>query len=104
MLSFSFIWRMFLSANRHPPRIKSGAGFRRNMRWSIGRRERRPDHLLDPARAGDQHDEAIEAERAAARLRHRGEGRQEVFVDRIADAIAALHLGHLALEPPALLG
>jgi hypothetical protein len=25
-------WRMFLSANRCPPRIKSGAGFRRNMR------------------------------------------------------------------------
>src|SRR5262249_13205007 len=25
-------WRIFLSANRCPPRIKSGAGFRRNMR------------------------------------------------------------------------
>src|SRR5712692_896626 len=25
-------WRMFLSANRYPPRIKSGAGFRRSMR------------------------------------------------------------------------
>src|SRR6202021_2335516 len=30
-LAFS-TWRMFLSANRRPPRIKSGAGFRRNMR------------------------------------------------------------------------
>ena len=29
---FGLIWRMILSANRLPPRIKSGAGFRRNMR------------------------------------------------------------------------
>jgi hypothetical protein len=28
-----FRLRMFLSANRPPPRIKSGAGFRRNMRY-----------------------------------------------------------------------
>jgi len=25
-------WHLFLSANRYPPRIKSGAGWRRNMR------------------------------------------------------------------------
>src|ERR1051326_5595778 len=31
--------RMFLSANRRPPRIKSGAGFRRNMRQRRGLRE-----------------------------------------------------------------
>jgi hypothetical protein len=28
------LFRMFLSANRRPPRIKSGAGFRRNMRYA----------------------------------------------------------------------
>ena len=27
-----FAWRIFLSANRRPPRIKLGAGIRRNMR------------------------------------------------------------------------
>src|SRR5215472_12222554 len=69
----------------------------------IGRRERRPDHLLDAGRAGHQHDETIETECAAAGLRHLPQRGKEILVDRIAVAVAPFLLGHLGLETPALL-
>ena len=70
----------------------------------LRRPARRPEHLLDPARAGRQHDQPVEAERDAARLRHHRERGQEILVDRVALAIDALLLGHLGLEAAALLG
>src|SRR5262249_42117333 len=47
-----FDWRMFLSANRHPPPIKSGAGFRRNMRSH--KSETRISAIADFAHKGKQ--------------------------------------------------
>ena len=55
-------------------------------------------------RAGRQHHQPVEAERDAAGRRHLRERRQEILVERIALAVDALLLGHLALEAAALLG
>src|SRR5688572_4447573 len=66
--------------------------------------EGRPDHVVDAGSAGRQHDEPIEPQRAAARLGHRRERGEELLVERVALTIAALPLGHLPLQPVALLG
>ena len=54
--------------------------------------------------AGGEHHQPVEAERDAARLRHRGERREEILVERIALAVDALLLVHLGGEAAALLG
>ena len=66
--------------------------------------QRVPQHLFDARGSGCQHHQAVEAERDAASLRHRRQRGKEIFVDRIALAIDALLLRHLAFEPAALLG
>src|SRR4051794_6613148 len=70
---------------------------------SILLRHRGPDHLLDAGRAGEQHHQAIDAERDAARLRHGAERGEKILIDRVTLAVAALLLGHLAGKTAALL-
>jgi hypothetical protein len=55
--------------------------------------DRRPEHVLDPRGAARQHDKAVDAERDARALRHAmGECGEEIFVDRVDDAVAGLLL------------
>ena len=56
------------------------------------------------ARAGRQHDQPIETEGGAGGGRHVRERGQEILVDGIALAVAALLLGHLRLQAEALQG
>ena len=63
-----------------------------------------PQHLVNPRRARRQHDQAVKAERDAGRFRHRRQRRQKILVERIALAVDAFFLRHLAFEPAPLLG
>ena len=69
----------------------------------MGLRDRCPDDLVDPKRAGCQHDETVEAKCDAGCVRHAGERFQKVFVQRIGLAIDAVLLDHLRFKAPALL-
>ena len=52
-------------------------------------RHRSPDDIIDALGACGQHDQPVEAERAAAGRRHMGERGQEILVDGIAFAVDA---------------
>jgi hypothetical protein len=52
---------------------------------------------------GDQHDQPVEAERGAARVRHPGERAQKVLVQGVALAMNPFLLVHLGREPASLL-
>ena len=64
----------------------------------------RPLHEVDAWRAGREHDQPVEAEGDAARLRHFGERRKEILVERVALAVDPRLLVHFGGEAAALLG
>ena len=64
----------------------------------------RPYHLIHPQRAACQHHQPVEAERDAARMRHRRDRGEKILIERIALAIAPLLLVHRLRETAALFG
>ena len=91
--------------NKNPGVQKSRAGHsRRGAHSGLLLLARRPQHLIDPPSAGCEHHQTVEAERDPTGVWHVRKRRQEIFVERITLAVAALLLRHLALQPAALFG
>ena len=70
---------------------------------ALGRiKDRRPLNGLDSFRAGRQHNQAVEAKRGAACVRHIGKGCEEVLIERIGGAKNSLLFLHGGDESPPL--
>src|SRR5207248_9680953 len=88
-----------------PARAPIWTAASRQLRYDAGLAHRQPQHVFNVRRTRRQHHQTVEAERNARALRQAVvERRQEILIDRPAQAVESLLLVHVGLEPRALDG